>query len=114
MHWQTHKRGAQHYKMLKEQGKKIEAAIVIGADPATVFSAVDQVRTYAGSRPAKRDPVDVRIVRGAFDGSARIIDSQKEVGGYPSHDRTTSDISVPDAERREWLEELAKVVTMGE
>jgi 4-hydroxy-3-polyprenylbenzoate decarboxylase len=40
MHWQTHKRGAQHYKMMKEQGKKIEVAIVIGADPATVFSAV--------------------------------------------------------------------------
>jgi 4-hydroxy-3-polyprenylbenzoate decarboxylase len=43
MHWQTHKRGAQHYKMMKEQGKKIEVAIVIGADPATVFSAVAPV-----------------------------------------------------------------------
>jgi 4-hydroxy-3-polyprenylbenzoate decarboxylase len=43
MHWQTHKRGAQHYKILKEQGKKIEVAIVIGADPATVFSAVAPV-----------------------------------------------------------------------
>lgn len=43
MHWQTHKRGAQHYKMLKEQKKKIEVAIVIGADPATVFSAVAPV-----------------------------------------------------------------------
>jgi 4-hydroxy-3-polyprenylbenzoate decarboxylase len=43
MHWQTHKRGAQHYKMLKEQGKKIEAAIVIGADPATAFSAIAPV-----------------------------------------------------------------------
>ena len=43
MHWQTHKRGAQHYKMLKEQNKKIEVAIVIGADPATIFSAVAPV-----------------------------------------------------------------------
>ena len=43
MHWQTHKRSAQHYKMLKEQNKKIEVAIVIGADPATVFSAVAPV-----------------------------------------------------------------------
>jgi 4-hydroxy-3-polyprenylbenzoate decarboxylase len=43
MHWQTHKRGAQHYKMLKEQNKKIEVAIVIGTDPATVFSAVAPV-----------------------------------------------------------------------
>lgn len=43
MHWQTHKRGAQHYRMLKEQNKKIEVAIVIGADPSTVFSAVAPV-----------------------------------------------------------------------
>ncbi len=43
MHWQIHKRGAQHYKMLKEQNKKIEVAVVIGADPATVFSAVAPV-----------------------------------------------------------------------
>jgi 4-hydroxy-3-polyprenylbenzoate decarboxylase len=44
MHWQIHKRGAQHYKMLKEQNKKkIDVAIVIGADPATVFSAVAPV-----------------------------------------------------------------------
>ncbi|HVD20527.1 MAG TPA: UbiD family decarboxylase, partial [Nitrososphaera sp.] len=44
MHWQTHKRGAQHYNMIKEQKKKkIEVAIVIGADPATVFSAVAPV-----------------------------------------------------------------------
>lgn len=43
MHWQTHKRGAQHYRMLKEQNKKIEVAVVIGADPATVFSAVAPV-----------------------------------------------------------------------
>ncbi|HJS81438.1 MAG TPA: menaquinone biosynthesis decarboxylase, partial [Nitrososphaera sp.] len=43
MHWQTHKRGAHHYRMLKEQNKKIEVAVVIGADPATVFSAVAPV-----------------------------------------------------------------------
>jgi 4-hydroxy-3-polyprenylbenzoate decarboxylase len=43
MHWQTHKRGAQHFRMMKEQGKKIEVAIVIGADPATIFSAVAPV-----------------------------------------------------------------------
>jgi 4-hydroxy-3-polyprenylbenzoate decarboxylase len=41
MHWQIHKRGAQHYQISKEQKKKrIEVAIIIGADPATVFSAV--------------------------------------------------------------------------
>src|ERR687892_388353 len=43
MHWQIHKRGAQHYEIMKEQMKPIEVAIVIGADPATVFSAVAPV-----------------------------------------------------------------------
>ena len=43
MHWQIHKRGAQHYLINKEQNKRIEVAIVIGADPATIFSAVAPV-----------------------------------------------------------------------
>lgn len=43
MHWQIHKRGAQHYQISKELRKKVEVAIVIGADPATIFSAVAPV-----------------------------------------------------------------------
>ena len=43
MHWQKHKRGAHHSEILKEKGKKTEAAIIIGAEPATVFSAVAPV-----------------------------------------------------------------------
>jgi len=43
MHWQKHKRGAQHFDMKREAGSRIEVAVVIGADPATVFSAVAPV-----------------------------------------------------------------------
>ncbi|HEX5457082.1 MAG TPA: menaquinone biosynthesis decarboxylase [Candidatus Nitrosotalea sp.] len=43
MHWQKHKRGAHHYDIKKDSGTRIEAAIIIGADPATVFSAVAPV-----------------------------------------------------------------------
>src|ERR687898_1032931 len=44
MHWQIHKRGANHYQISKEQKKnRIEVAVVIGADPATIFSAVAPV-----------------------------------------------------------------------
>lgn len=43
MHWQKHKRGAHHYDIKKDSGSKIEAAIIIGGDPATVFSAVAPV-----------------------------------------------------------------------
>ena len=43
MHWQKHKRGAQHSEISKDKGEKIETAIIIGAEPATVFSAVAPV-----------------------------------------------------------------------
>jgi 4-hydroxy-3-polyprenylbenzoate decarboxylase len=43
MHWQKHKRGAHHHDISKEKGRRIEAAVIIGADPATVFSAVAPV-----------------------------------------------------------------------
>jgi 4-hydroxy-3-polyprenylbenzoate decarboxylase len=42
MHWQTHKQGAEHYRRLVAQGKetRMEVAVAIGSDPATMFSAV--------------------------------------------------------------------------
>jgi 4-hydroxy-3-polyprenylbenzoate decarboxylase len=43
MHWQKHKRGAEHHEITKEKGEKTEAAIIIGGEPATVFSAVAPV-----------------------------------------------------------------------
>ena len=43
MHWQKHKRGAHHYDIKKDSGNRIEVAVIIGADPATVFSAVAPV-----------------------------------------------------------------------
>jgi 4-hydroxy-3-polyprenylbenzoate decarboxylase len=53
MHWQIHKRGAQHLEILKDRRSKneaggnrdrqIEVAVIIGADPATMFSAVAPV-----------------------------------------------------------------------
>ncbi len=43
MHWQKHKRGAHHGDITKEKGEKIPVAIIIGAEPATVFSAIAPV-----------------------------------------------------------------------
>ncbi len=43
MHWQRHKRGAQHHEEAVSRGQRTEAAVIIGADPATVFSAVAPV-----------------------------------------------------------------------
>ena len=43
MHWQKHKRGAAHHDITKESNDRIETAIVIGAEPATIFSAIAPV-----------------------------------------------------------------------
>jgi len=43
MHWQKHKRGAQHGEISKDRGEKIPAAVIIGGEPATVFSSIAPV-----------------------------------------------------------------------
>ena len=43
MHWQKHKRGAQHAEISKDEREEIPAAIIIGSDPATVFSGIAPV-----------------------------------------------------------------------
>jgi 4-hydroxy-3-polyprenylbenzoate decarboxylase len=41
MHWQTHKQGAEHHRRLIAQGKKrMDVAVAIGSDPATMYSAI--------------------------------------------------------------------------
>ncbi|HEY1204605.1 MAG: menaquinone biosynthesis decarboxylase [Bryobacteraceae bacterium] len=42
MHWQTHKQGAEHYRRMAAQGgaKRMDVAVALGGDPATIFSAV--------------------------------------------------------------------------
>jgi 4-hydroxy-3-polyprenylbenzoate decarboxylase len=41
MHWQTHKQGAEHHRRLIAAGKKrMDVAVAIGADPATMYSAI--------------------------------------------------------------------------
>lgn len=40
MHWQTQKDGATHSEKMRRRGQKMEVAVVIGADPATVFAGV--------------------------------------------------------------------------
>lgn len=42
MHWQTHKQGAEHYRRLMKEGKQthMPVAVAIGADPATMYSAI--------------------------------------------------------------------------
>ena len=43
MHWQKHKRGSYHSEISKDRGEKIPVAIVIGGEPATIFSSIAPV-----------------------------------------------------------------------
>ena len=40
MHWQIHKDGARHHRQRVSEGKRIEVAVAVGADPATVFASI--------------------------------------------------------------------------
>lgn len=41
MHWQTHKQGAEHHRRLIAEGRKrMDVAVAIGCDPATMYSAI--------------------------------------------------------------------------
>ena len=42
MHWQTHKQGAEHYRRMLKLGqqKRMDVAVAIGSDPATMYSAI--------------------------------------------------------------------------
>jgi 4-hydroxy-3-polyprenylbenzoate decarboxylase len=40
MHWQTHKVGAEHFRVAEEKREPIQVAVVLGGDPALTFSAI--------------------------------------------------------------------------
>ncbi len=84
-----------------------------GLKPLSTTAALWRVARFVGARPAERDAIDTRIVQEALTGTARIIDNQEEVGGYPKLEPTERKLEVPDKDRRAWLEKLAREVTFG-
>lgn len=84
-----------------------------GLTPRSTTGAVWHVARFVGARPAERDSTDERIVREALTGTARIIDSQDEVGGYPKPEPTVRKLEVPAKGRSKWLTEWARTVTLG-
>jgi hypothetical protein len=49
----------------------------------------------AGARPLDRDAVDQRIINDILSNSGKIINSQKDVGGWPELDENTRKLSIP-------------------
>lgn len=72
-------------------------------DPSPADRVEDAVLDRAGARPWDRDEVDRRIIREVREKTGRIIDSQEEVGGYPSPEPTTRRLVVPQKNIEKWL-----------
>ncbi len=69
-------------------------------------AVLDRVLASAGARPRERDAVDLRIVSEVRSGSGGLVDSQEDVGGYPTAEPTERTLEVP-ADVEGWLAELA-------
>lgn len=65
MHWQIHKGGAEHFRWLDRQGKgrRMEVAVALGADPATMLSAVfplpEDLDEFIFAGFLRREPVEL-------------------------------------------------------
>ncbi|HEX7828251.1 MAG TPA: right-handed parallel beta-helix repeat-containing protein [Thermoanaerobaculia bacterium] len=89
-----------------DDGVIASEAAVAARDPR---ESAERALRSAGSRPARRDPIDARIVRSIIDGDGRIIDSQREAGGYPKRESVSRPVIVPQ-DRRQWLEQLSRTL----
>jgi hypothetical protein len=56
----------------------------------------DEVARTAGARPWDRDPIDRRIVQAALQRQGKIIDSEKDVSGYPDRPATRAPFNPAD------------------
>ncbi|KYF84870.1 pectate lyase [Sorangium cellulosum] len=70
-------------------------------------SVVDAVLAHAGARPRDRDEVDLRIIEDFVSGGGMLVNSQDEVGGYPTAEPTTRPLVVPADDIEGWLESFA-------
>jgi hypothetical protein len=112
--------GADNWKLVAWDQNVSEPgrALVIADEPFAVpvvetesaRKAFDAVLRGAGAIMPKRDKVDARVAKSVRKGSGRIIDSQNEVGAWPTYrpaapPRDSDDDGMPDTwERRQHLD----------
>src|SRR3989442_7693382 len=96
MHWQTQKRGAEHFRraQAKNPEGKIPAAVAIGSDPATALSGMLPIppdldeMMFAGF--LRREPVDmVPCETNELEGPAN---AEIVLGGYVRSEEHTSEL----------------------
>jgi pectate lyase len=81
---------ADNRKLFDKPDHVTVAARAFSAPPVKTTSARDALRDVlagAGATRPRRDAVDARIVRDVEQRTGRIIDSQKDVGGWPAYKR---------------------------
>ena len=63
LHWHPQKDGAQHFRSSQKRGKRLEAAIAIGVDPATLYSATaplpEGVDEFLFSGFLRQEPLEI-------------------------------------------------------
>ena len=71
-----------------DAGRSLEASVPFPAPPVQTQSAAEAfelVLKNAGATRPRRDSVDARIVSDARNGTGKIINDEKEVGGWPAY-----------------------------
>lgn len=68
--------------------RKNAPALPHGVTPLPASAVQDAVLEDAGARPWDRDGIDARIVADTVEGRGKIIDSENDVGGYPTDGAT--------------------------
>jgi len=81
-----------------------------GLKPIPSEKVIEYVTKNAGARPKDRDKIDQRIINDFLNRKGKIIDSQQQVGGYPSHKMVTRKLNVPKTNIQQWLDEMAQQV----
>lgn len=89
-----------------------------GYTPMASTEVESYIATNVGARPADRDAYDTQIVLDFQNGTGRVIDSQSDVGGWPTLPQNTRTLSIPSdphgdddndgyTNLEEWLHQLA-------
>ena len=79
----------------------------VGLQVLPASQVLERVLSSAGARPRERDAVDRRIVEEVRTGTGSLVDSQDDVGGYPTATPTRRALDVP-ADVESWLDQLAR------
>lgn len=98
-------------RLMIEDEPPVWPASLTPIDPDAVFG---NATTAAGARPARRTAHDARIVHDTRQKGGSIIDSEREVGGYPDFEPVCRTLDVPSGNLDAWLARFTRAVERRE